>query len=120
MIALVVLGLLVSHAMPVKVVASPAVGLAGHAICVTVIVAAHPDNRLLGTTIDCENYFRSWQEQLDGDRAIYSRRHCFEPMPQGQCVIGADLFRVDPKAKGGVAHFADRARACFAGDDVAC
>lgn len=119
--ALLLAILSVPHGPAVSLTLTPvAFGMAGHPLCVQVRTPPHVDNRILATTIDCDNYFRSWQEQLDGANAIAVRRHCFEPMPPGQCVVGADLFRVDPTAKSGVRHFADRKNVCFTGGDVQC
>jgi hypothetical protein len=118
-----VLCLLAALAAPKTAVAvnlSPRVGLAGHVLCVEVTVHRYLLNRQLATTIDCDNFFRAWQEQLDGANALYDRRHCFDPMPQGNCVVGADLYRLDPRAKAGIAHYAARSTVCFAGGDVEC
>ena len=105
---------------PVRLNVSPHMGFDGQALCVKVTVPKHADNRILATAIDCDRFYRSWQEQINGDQSPYERRHCFEKMPQGRCAIGVSLFRMDAAEKNGVATFRANGESCFAGMDVTC
>lgn len=105
---------------PVTVAVNPALGMSGKSLCLSVTVPRHADNRILATAIDCERFYRSWQEQLDGEDAAYARRHCFDKMPAGTCAIGVALFRVDGSKADGIAVYRDRGTACFAGGEVQC
>ena len=105
---------------PVRVSVTPRVGMARQNLCVSVIVPRNSDNRILSTTVDCEHFYRSWQEQLNGDGAPYQRRTCVEKLPAGRCAIGVSLYRLDAKAKDGIAVYSDRGQACFIGGEVVC
>ena len=109
-----------SEKRPVRVQVNPQLGMARQPLCVSVIIPRHRDNRLLATVIDCERFYRSWQEQINGEESPYQRRHCFEKMPPGRCAIGASLFRLDATEKQGIAIYRAEGSACFAGGETAC
>lgn len=109
-----------SEKRPVRLTVTPQIGMARQSLCVSVIIPRHRDNRLLATVIDCEAFYRSWQEQINGEEAPYQRRHCFEKMPAGQCQIGASLFRLDATEKQGIAIYRADGSACFAGMETEC
>ena len=103
-----------------KVQASPKFGVSGGALCVKVIVPKLPENRRLAVAIDCDRFYRSWQDNIDGEQGPGAFDTCVDAMPAGQCVIGATVYRSDPKAKFGVSSKTVTDRACFAGMDVTC
>lgn len=105
---------------PVTLAVNPAIGMTGKSLCISVTVPRHTDNRILATAIDCERFYRSWQEQLNGEDAAYARRHCVDSMPAGACAIGVALFRLDGSKADGIAVYRDRQTACFAGGEAQC
>ena len=119
-IAVSLIGWAVEKTKPVTLAVNPTLGMTGKSLCLSVTVPRHADNRILATAIDCERFYRSWQEQLDGEDAHYSRRHCFDGMPAGSCALSVALFRLDGSKADGIAVYRDRQTACFAGGEVQC
>jgi hypothetical protein len=96
------------------------IGFAGQGLRLTTLIPQNADNRYLAVIIDCENYTRSWQEQLDGEQAPYSRESTVGPMPPGWCLVGAQVAFVDPTKDSGIGYAFVREDFCFIGGDISC
>ena len=96
------------------------IGFAGDQLRLTVNVPPKAENRMLATGVECENYSRSWQEQLNGEAAQYSRESNIGPMPPGWCQVGTTVAYLDPSAKQGFGYFTALAEICYIGGDTSC
>lgn len=96
------------------------IALSGAILRLTANIPRASENRWLATAIECDAYFRSWQERLDGERAPYSRESNVGPMPAGYCMVGVTVFWADAKAKSGISQQTALQPFCFMGGDEHC
>lgn len=95
---------------------TPRFGMAGQPLSVSVLVARDARNRQLATVVDCELFFRSWQEQLSV-RSPYQRVTVIQKMPTGRCVVAVRLFRVEDDQ---IVTLDAEDWACFSGMGLSC
>lgn len=114
------IGMAVGEGLPFKVIASPKFGFARGALTVKIIVPRKPEHRHLAVAVDCDGFYRSWQEVIHGEDGPGVFDEMFESMPAGHCDVRATLYKIDPKVASGVSSRTVRDRACFAGMGVLC
>jgi hypothetical protein len=99
---------------------TPQRALAGASMKVWAFVPKDKANRQLATAITCDQYERTWQEQLNGEQAPLSRESSVGPMPSGHCEVYVTRFYLDPTAKDGYRSETTMATACFVGGEERC
>lgn len=116
LLAAVVALLVADQPRGLSVQTSPRFGMAGQSLTVTVLVRRDARNRQLATVVDCELFFRSWQEQLSA-RSPYQRVNTIQKMPTGRCVVAVRLFRVEDDQ---IVTLDAEDWACFSGMGLSC
>lgn len=116
LLAAVVALLVADQPRALEVRTSPRFGMAGQSLTVTVLVRRDARNRQLATVVDCELFFRSWQEQLSV-RSPYQRVNTIQKMPTGRCVVAVRLFRV---VDDRIVTLDAEDWACFSGMGLSC
>ena len=78
---------------------SPAVAFAPANLVVRATIVADADNRAVEIVAESENFYRSSEVQLDGDRAARTNTFEFRSLPPGTYEVRATLLGVDGRSR---------------------
>ena len=81
---------------------SPAVSFAPANLVIRAMVAADDQNRFIEITAESDDFYRSSEIQLEGDRAARTTTFEFRSLPQGTYEVRAKLFGADGQQRATV------------------
>jgi hypothetical protein len=85
---------------PISMKVSPSVSFAPANLIVRATVEAHANNRAVLIEADSENFYRSSEIPLDGDRAPRTTMFEFRSLPQGTYEVKATLLGPGGESRG--------------------
>jgi hypothetical protein len=87
---------------PISMKVSPAVAFAPANLVVRATIEADADNRAVEIIAESDDFYRSSQIQLEGDKAPRTNRFEFRSLPPGTYEVRAKLIGADGQARGHV------------------